>query len=107
MSTEETIDWAGKSGAIYRYWIYPFWPTYYAKAGNYIFAKQTSPGYWLPIYIGETGDLSERFDNHHKLANAKRAGATHIHSHVNAGGAQARRDEESDLVARWNPPCNG
>jgi hypothetical protein len=103
----DTIDWAGKSGASYRYWIYQFWPNYQTKPGNYIFAKQRSPGYWLPIYVGETSDLSERFDYHHKIDCAKRAGATHIHSHINEGGDQARLREEADIVARWNPPCNG
>jgi hypothetical protein len=107
MAEAPTIDWAGKSGKNYRYWIYPFWPNLKAQAGNYVFAKEISPGRWLPVYVGETGDLSERFGDHHKIAEARRQGATHIHVHLNADGAQARRNEESDLIARWNPPANG
>ena len=103
----KTIDWPGKSGKTYRYWIHPLPPNFKAAAGNYIFAKETSPGNgkWLPIYIGETKDLSERFDDHHKMGCIKRNGAMHIHAHTN-DNEQARLDEEADLIANWNPPCN-
>jgi hypothetical protein len=33
--------------------------------------------------------------------------ATHIQVHQTDGGAAKRRQEESDLVAKWNPTCNG
>ena len=77
-----------------------------AVGGNYIFAKETSPKNWVPVYIGQTGDLSERFDNHHKMDCAKRNGATHIHAHTTKSKA-ARLDEETDLVRKWDPVCNG
>ena len=31
----------------------------------------------------------------------------HIHVHQNNDGVTARRQEERDLVAKWNPNCNG
>lgn len=102
----KTINWAGKSGSKYKYWIYKLPPDFSAKPGNYIFAKETKPGSWTPVYIGQTEDLSERFDNHHKANCISRNGATHIHAHIN-NPKQARLAEESDLVARWNTPCNG
>jgi hypothetical protein len=107
MAEAPTINWTGKSGKTYRYWIYRFWPSLKAEAGNYIFAKETSPSHWLPVYIGQTSNLSERFDAHHKFQTAQRHGATHIHVRLNDGGDQARRNEEYDLIARWNPPANG
>ena len=103
----ETIDWTGQSGQKYRYWIYPIGTTFTAVPGNYIFARETEPARFRPIYIGETSDLSERFDNHHKMACIKRHAATHIHVHQNDGGQVSRRQEESDLIAKWNPTCNG
>lgn len=107
MADAPTIDWQGASGTTYRYWIYPFWPSLKkGAAGNYIFAKETKPGYWLPIYVGETSDLSERFAGHHKFGAARRQGATHIHVHLNTDEPQARRNEESDLIQKWHPPCN-
>ncbi len=103
----QTINWPGRSGQQYRYWIYPMSTTFKPTAGNYIFAKEASHGRWAPIYIGETSDLSERFDDHHKIGCIRRHGATHIHVHQNGDGQVARRREEADLIARWSPPCNG
>ena len=103
----DTILWEGKSGKTYKYWIYPFGQTFSVAPGNYIFAKQTGPNPWIPIYIGETSDLSERFDNHHAMPCIKRNGATHIHVHRNDDGEKVRRAEEADLIAKWNPACNG
>ena len=60
------IHWSGLSGRQYEYRIYPLGTNFKAVPGNYIFAKETAQGRHSPIYIGETADLSERFDNHHK-----------------------------------------
>ena len=106
-TTTPTIEWAGKSGRTYKYWIHPIGTNFKAVPGNYIFAKETSPGRHMPIYIGETGDLSERFDNHHKMPCIRRQGATHIHVHTTSGGQAVRQREEADLIAKWRPICNG
>jgi hypothetical protein len=78
-----------------------------SRPGNYIFARETTPGEWQPVYIGETGDLGEQFDNHRAMSCITRAGATHIHIHGNNAGVDGRRQEEGDLIRRWSPPCNG
>ena len=106
MTTRPTIEWPGKKGQSYTYYIFPIDTNFDQNPGNYVFAKETSPRRWTPVYIGETSDLSERFDNHHKMPCIRRAGATHIHAHINRAGAQARRSEEADLVNRWKPQCN-
>lgn len=106
MSDTKTIKWTGKSGKKYQYWIYLLETTFSANPGNYVFAKETKPGSWKPIYIGETKDLSTRFDDHHKADCIKREGATAIHAHKSSTTVNHRRAEESDLVARWNTPCN-
>jgi hypothetical protein len=107
MAETPTIKWEGASGALYTYWIYPLGIALNAKAGNYAFAKETKPGYFVPLYFGETGDLATRFDSHHKIDCAKQNGATHVHAHLNEGGDDQRRNEESDLVKKWSPVCNG
>ena len=76
------------------------------EPGNYIFAKETSSGYWTPIYIGETDSLKDRLSNHEKMPCVKRHGGTHVHVHTSSSDEQARRAEESDLLAKWDPPCN-
>ena len=101
----DTIDWTGQSGKTYRYWIYEYPTNLTAKAGNYIFAKETSPGKWSPVYIGQTTNVDERFNNHHKIQCIRRNGATHIHAHLNSD-KQDRFDEEADLIAKWDTPCN-
>jgi hypothetical protein len=105
-ATEVTIDWTGKSAKTYRYWIYKIGTPMQAKGGNYIFARESEPGRFVPIYIGQTGDLDLRFDQHHKASCVNRAGATHIHTHLNAD-EKSRLAEEADLIAKWNPTCNG
>lgn len=106
MSEERTIHWDGKSGREYKYWIYPIGTKMKAVAGNYVFAKETQPNSFKPIYVGETGDLNTRLDNHHKMPCIIRNGATHICTHTNNAGEDARREEEQDIISRWIPPCN-
>lgn len=105
MTDEATINWVGQSGKDYKHWIFPLSASFKPVGGNYIFAKETQPGYWSPVYIGQTSDLSERFDNHHAMVCAKRNGATHIHAYSNDNEKQ-RLAEEMDLIGHWNPTCN-
>ena len=74
---------------------------------NYVFAKETSPNKFRPIYIGQTSDISERFENHHKWSCITRNGATHICTHKSSANETERLAEESDLIKNYNPVCNG
>lgn len=102
-----TITWTGQSGKEYKYWIYDIGTTFTKAPGNYIFARKTETGTFSPIYMGQTEDLSERFDNHHKMPCIKKNGATHIHIHRN-DNEKDRLAEESDLIAKWKrtSTCN-
>jgi len=106
VANNNTITWTGASGKGYTYFIYPIGTEFNAVPGNYIFAKETTPHTYAPIYIGQTGNLSERFDNHHKMPCIKRNGATHIHAHTSSEKEEVRLAEETDLIRKWNPPCN-
>lgn len=107
MSNELTIIWSGKSGKEYKYWIDPIESPFKPVAGNYIFAKETIPNTWTPIYVGESDNLQERLTpNHEKTLCVRRNGATHLHTHTNVNDDSIRQAEESDIVAKWNPPCN-
>lgn len=105
MSEASTIMWPGQSGRKYKYWIHPIGTSFKDEPGNYIFAKETKPGHWSPVYIGQTSSLDTRLANHEKEACAKRNGATHIHAHTNSAES-SRLSEEKDLIMRWEPPCN-
>lgn len=102
---EATILWTGQSGTKYQYWIHPVGQDFVDKPGNYIFAKETTPGHWQPVYIGQTNSLKTRLPGHEKLSCAMRNGATHVHAHT-SGGENERLAEERDLIIRWSPPCN-
>jgi predicted GIY-YIG superfamily endonuclease len=106
MADATTITWPGKSGKQHQYWIHPIGTIFKEEPGNYIYAKETRPGYWAPCYIGQTKNLNERLEGHEKEACAKRKGATHIHAHTNGNGEAARLAEEKDLILKWQPPCN-
>jgi predicted GIY-YIG superfamily endonuclease len=106
MSEAPTINWPGKSGMQYKYWIYLIGTPFKESPGNYIFAKKNQAGYWVPCYIGQTENLGNRLENHEKELCAKRNGATHIHVHGNGNAEQARKAEEKDLILQWQPPCN-
>lgn len=101
------IHWTGKSGRKYGYWIRPLGTNFNDAPGNYIYAKETSPKNWSPVYIGQTSSLATRLADHEKEACTRRNGATHIHAHTSVENEVDRRNEESDLIARWNPVCNG
>ncbi|MDA2933471.1 hypothetical protein MYX82_03920 [Acidobacteria bacterium AH-259-D05] len=106
LMAEQTIMWPGASGEQYRYWISDMNSSFKDEPGNYIFAKETSPNRWTPIYIGQTESLKNRLTDHEKLPCIKRHGGTHIHAHTTPGGEQVREAEEADLLAKWDPPCN-
>ena len=107
MANDPDIYWPGASGKKYGYWILGLDRTLKNVAGNYIYAKKNAKGNWVPVYIGETGDLSSRvLDGHHQEDCIRRNGATHIHAHTKPGGRQARLDEETDLRANFDTPCN-
>ena len=102
-----TTEWIGQSGRSYTYWVHPIGTELKNSPGNYVYAKTGFLGGWQPIYIGQTEDLSERFDHHHMAVCIQREGATHIHAHVNDSGQEVRLTEETDLIAHHGPPCNG
>ena len=98
--------WQGASGASYEYEILSFNDNWNDVPGNYIFAKQVSNG-WQPTYIGETGSLRDRITtSHEKYPCAVANGFTHVHAHSSSTSQVIRRQEETDLLNRFNPPCN-
>jgi predicted GIY-YIG superfamily endonuclease len=100
------IYWKGASGERYGYWIHIIGATFEDSPGNYIYAKETRPGYWSPVYIGQTSSLADRLADHENETCAKRNGATHIHTHTSSEVDRVRISEETDLIKVWNPICN-
>lgn len=101
------INWEGKSGKKYGYWIHKIGTVFKDEPGNYIYSKETEPTKCRPIYIGQTSSLRDRLADHEREACARRNGATHIHVHTTPGPETNRTLEETDLIEKWNPVCNG
>jgi len=101
------VEWEGASGKVYHYWVYSINEfSFKAEPGNYIFTRETKQDTYTPLYIGQTADLSERFDAHPKMSCAKLFGATHVHAHKSSAKAAERSAEETDLIQKWHPICN-
>ena len=97
--------WHGQSGTAYEYQVRTSNQSPPPSGGNYIFVRLENSTYY-PLYIGETQNFAQRFQNHEKAACAQQNGTNQIHYHSHNGNAQTRRAEEQDLINRWNPPCN-
>ena len=104
-STETTILFNGKSGREYKFWMYPLGTSFNESPGVYVWAKETQPGYFRPVYIGQSNNLRVRHGSHEKEPEVLRNGATRICAHTRGGEAE-RLAEEKDLIENYKPVCN-
>lgn len=110
MSKLGTLNLTGKSGQEYAFDVYPsdanfndgIACVYYVSKRT---EKQDGGGDHEAIYVGETGDLVDRFGNHHKQMcfDGHDYNAISIHKEANE---DRRTDIEDDLIEAINPPCN-
>lgn len=100
----ERITLTGASGTQYQFFLY-LWGTPFQALGG-VYAVMRAEGNRYPIiYVGQTGDLSERCENHHQAACFSMNRKTHIA--VLPENSEARRlTIETDLRRKYNPPCN-
>jgi hypothetical protein len=98
--------WAGASGKQYKYWISPVSKSLINEPGSFIFARQTSPSGWIPLYIGQISSLKNKLGDHEKMLCVRQNGGTHIHAHTSSASEEDRKAEEADLLANWDPFCN-
>jgi hypothetical protein len=110
MTQYGTLAISGASGSSYKFTVHS-WDTKFNPIGAvYVITKRTEKpggvGSHTYIYVGQTGDLSERFDDHHKINCFRRNGANCICVHPDANKASHLKKEE-DLIQALNPPCNG
>jgi predicted GIY-YIG superfamily endonuclease len=104
--SEPDINWEGVSGKKYGYWIHKIRTEFKDEPGSYIYAKETKPNSWAPVYIGQTSSLKNRLADHEKENCAKRNGATHIHAHTSSNTEETGKAEEIDLIRNYRPVCN-
>ena len=101
-----TATWRGLSGRLYQFDVYDLTTPFPETGGNYIFTALRR-GVWYPLYIGETGSLSQRIGSgHERWQCARRRGMSHVHIRPNSNPS-SRRTSESDLLGQYETPCNG
>ncbi len=100
----------GTSGRRYEFGVYGIETQFARRAGVYAITRR----YQKPdgtafthevIYVGQTGDLPERFDNHHRISCFRGNNANCVCVHTDDSG-RSRRSKESDLIDGYDPPCN-
>jgi hypothetical protein len=105
-----TLILTGASGTDYKFNVYPYGTEFKEMGAVYYISKRTEKpdgsGSHSKIYIGQTGDLSERFDDHHKEPCFKKNNAN-CHSIHSETDERKRLNIEKDLIDALNPPCNG
>ncbi|MDA8082820.1 MAG: hypothetical protein M0024_04080 [Nitrospiraceae bacterium] len=106
MATEDKVAAKGVSGAQYDFDVYRWGTEFKAVGGIYLVLKRQMNGKYDLLYVGQTGDLSERFDGHHKASCFTRSGKTHI-AVKGEGSEQKRLSIEADLINNYRPGCNG
>ena len=107
IETDQTCDWRGVSGNVYKYYVNSISNTYKDVPGNYIYAMPTPDGTWKALFIGQTASLTRRPEG---SCTGERAavssGATYIHAHISSPNEPERQSEVSDLVQSLHPPFN-
>lgn len=79
--------------------------TWRRAGGVYVFAYQTEPNVWKPLYVGETGNFRERMWDHERWADAVRLGATHVVA-IRLPTEEIRLWMELELIREFDPPLN-
>ncbi len=98
-----TVTLRGLSGSTYDFEIHNIDTPFNPIGAVYSFA--TTPYISTLYYVGMTGDLSVRFDNHHKLPQALRLGANSIL--VRPVPSEMERIKiEADIIAYYKPQLN-
>ena len=105
MEKETSVTLKGASGRAYEFDVFPWGTSFNPLGGLYTVLKKIPPNFHIQ-YVGQTGDLSSRFDSHHKQSCFDRNGKTHIAVHLESSES-VRLTKEADLVASNNPVCNG
>lgn len=104
MVAEDRVTVTGQSGTRYDFDVYPWGTSFNPVGGLYLVLKKQIGNYGI-LYIGQTGNLSERFENHHQAPCFNRNGKTHV-AVRSEGSEQKRLTIETDLIRNYQTSCN-
>lgn len=106
MASLGTITLTGESRTQYQFNIYDRSTTFKEAGALYVMSKINSKGNYELIYIGQTGNLSDRPLNHHKTACFDKHKADKLLIRAE-GSEKTRLAIETDLIKSYSPPSNG
>ena len=104
--SNDTVNVRGASGTSYRFTVYPWGTNFNPVSAVYLILRKEYPsGSYTILYVGQTGDLSDRFNNHHKQQCFDSNRKSHIG--VLMEGSEPRRlNIEADLLGYYQTACN-
>ena len=109
MTSIGTLKLTGKSGMEYTFEVYSLDTRFGSVGAVYAITKRTTQidgsGTHELVYIGQTGDLSERFDDHHKADCFRQHKANCACVHLD-NNESSRLDKETDLLRAHRTDCN-
>lgn len=108
MSKLGTITLTGASRQEYEFEIYPWGTDFKPVAAVYsITSRSQKQNGWTHdiLYVGETEDVSERFDNHHKVSCFTNHNVNCVCIRVE-NSRPSRLAIERDLIGAYDPTCN-
>lgn len=109
MASLGQITLKGKSGKEYKFEIYNFKSSWSEVAVIYVvtYAEEKQDGGHTHsiLYVGQTDNLKERFENHHKQDCFDRNKANRLCLLLESN-EKTRVSIEADLIDRISPPCN-
>src|ERR1700722_3766680 len=110
MAKISTASFKGLFGKPYSFNVYPIDTEFKSMGAVYCITRRHDSGggnyQHKIIYVGITGDLSTRFNDHHKDSCFRRNNANCICIHADDSEI-SRLATETDLINQYNPPCNG
>lgn len=104
MSNRKVLNFRGKNGHIYHFQVYGKNEQLPSTAALYAFMNYSN-GEWHVLYIGQTIDLPERMESHHKWHEAERLGFNYLAVCLDVN-LLMMDDDEKNLIQFYNPPCN-
>ena len=105
MEAEDKVTLKGQSGAQYEFEVYQWGTLLELTGGVYLVLRKLPAGNYSILYIGQTVDLSERFDNHQQAACFTRNGRTHVAVRVE-NSKEKRLATETDLIRNYQTSCS-
>jgi hypothetical protein len=99
----------GASGRVYGFKVYALGTHFRKLSGVYVITNRshTSDGghRHLPLYVGQTEDLSQPFGEHRKADSFLEHGANCV-CLLSDTSEESREAKEKDLIAAFQPVCN-